>query len=50
MPQFTVKIKDLDQNTTHTVTQLADTQYEANALALKILRSMLQTNNLEIKE
>jgi hypothetical protein len=49
MPQFTVKIKDLDQKTTHTVSQLADNQAEANRIALKILKRMLNTQNLEIK-
>lgn len=49
MPQFTVKIKDLDQRTTHTVSQIANDQAEANRLALKILKRMLNTQNLEIK-
>lgn len=48
MKEYTVKIKDLDQDMTHVVKQYAINQGDANRLALVILKELLETDNLEI--
>ena len=48
MNEYIVKVKDYDQDITHTIKQIADTKSEANVVVLKILRKMLGTNNFEI--
>ncbi len=46
--EYIVKVKDRQQSCTHTVTEWARTQGEANAKALGELRALLGHNELEI--
>jgi hypothetical protein len=48
MQEFIVKVKDYEQDITHTVREWADSQNEANAKALEELRALLGYDNLEI--
>jgi hypothetical protein len=48
MKQYVVKVKDHEQDITHTVTEWACSQNEANAKALEGLRAMLGHDELEI--
>lgn len=47
MQEFIVKVKDYEQDITHTVREWADGQNEANAKALEELRDLLGYDNLE---
>lgn len=46
--EYVVKVKDHDQDTTHTVKQYASSQQEASVSAMKQLRELLGTDNLEL--
>lgn len=48
MQEYTVKVKDHEQNITHTVHQLANSQNEANSIVIKALGEMLGHHNLTI--
>lgn len=48
MKQYTVRIKDLDQDTTHVVHEYAKDQREANLQAYEELKKLLKTDNLVI--
>lgn len=48
MKLYKVKVKDHEQNVTHTLTQWASSQNEANSIVLRILRNMLKHSRLEI--
>lgn len=45
---YTVKVKDYKQNITHTLTEYAQSQNEANAKALSFLRKALHHKDLEL--
>ena len=46
--EYTVKVKDRDQDCTHTVSQLATSQNEANSIVMQYLIDALGITNLEI--
>lgn len=46
--EYMVKVKDFDENTTHTIHQLGHTQNEANSIVMDYLVDALGTPNLEI--
>lgn len=48
MREFTVRIKDLNQDYTHVVKQYAESQAAANRVVYNLLKKMLHTDNLEI--
>ncbi len=48
MREYTVKIKDYEQNITHTIKQMANSKNEANYMALKWLVKKLGHHNLEV--
>ena len=48
MPQYSVRVKNLDDKSVSNISIWADTQPEANAKALKLARTMLGTANLDI--
>jgi endonuclease YncB( thermonuclease family) len=48
--QVKVAIKDRDQNITHTVTGIGNTEQDCAIDALKSLKKLLKTDNLEIKK
>jgi hypothetical protein len=48
MKTYTVKVKDYNQDTTHTLTQRAESQNEANKIIYDYLVKMLGHSNLEI--
>lgn len=48
MKEYTIKIKDLDQDITHTINQIAYSKTEANSIVLRYLRKALGTDNFEV--
>lgn len=50
MTEYKVKIKDYRQNTTHHLTQYAESQNEANAAALELAKKLLRHDELELAD
>lgn len=48
MKEYKVKVKDLRQDLTHTMSQIARSKREANALVLKFLRKSMGHDEFEV--